>query len=150
MRTDEIYHGGYSNPRNSAIMQMLNQINLCERAGSGFPKILSAVQEYNWKEPEIEENQSLNFVKVTIWIESNGEYRRVPESTGEYRRVPEPSKAEKEYLSQKEVILKYLEENPRIKRKEVEKLLVVEESRARKILQQIVKSGSIKKRRSIF
>ncbi|MGL6064313.1 MAG: ATP-binding protein [Fusobacteriaceae bacterium] len=142
---DRIFHGGYSNPRNSTIMQMLNQINLCERAGSGFPKILSAVQEYKWKEPEIDEDQYYNYVKVTIWIESTGEYRRVPESTGEYWRVPEPSKAEEEYLSQKELIIKYLEENKRITRKEVEKILKVEESRARKILQQIAKSGCIKK-----
>lgn len=51
-------------------MAMFNQINLCERAGAGFPKILEAVKEYHWKAPDIEENQSLDFVKVTIWTES--------------------------------------------------------------------------------
>lgn len=66
-------------------MAMFNQTNLCERASSGFLKILEAVKEYRWKAPDIEENQSLDFVKVTIWIESIGECRRISESIGNYQ-----------------------------------------------------------------
>lgn len=132
---EKIFHGGYSYPRNYNVMTMFNQINICERAGSGFPKILSAVEKYHWKTPEIEENQSLDFVKVIIWIESIGEYRRVSESIGEYRRVS----------TQEEDILKYIKVNSRITRKEVEALLGVAEARARKILQKMLKEKMIEK-----
>lgn len=82
---EEIFQGGHSYPRNSNVMAMFNQINLCERAGSGFTKILEAVKEYHWKAPDIEENQSLDFVKVTIWTESIGECRQALANVGNHR-----------------------------------------------------------------
>ena len=47
--------GGISDPRNKAIMKMLNLIAIGERAGSGVPDIYSVWADKGWKDPEIEE-----------------------------------------------------------------------------------------------
>ena len=132
---EEIFHGGHSYPRNYNVMTMFNQINICERAGSGFPKILSAVKEYHWKTPEIEENQSLDYVKVTIWTESISKHQQTSASIGEHQQTSE----------QEELILKYLRENFKITRKEVQELLGLAEARSRAILQNMLKKKLIEK-----
>ena len=45
--------GGISDPRNKAIMKMLNLIGIGERAGSGVPDIYGVWEQQGWKEPEV-------------------------------------------------------------------------------------------------
>ncbi len=47
--------GGISDPRNKALMKMLNMIGIGERAGSGVPDIYSVWENQGWEEPTIEE-----------------------------------------------------------------------------------------------
>ena len=52
----EFFNGGYSKPRNENIEFLFRMINLCERAGSGIPKILKVTNERKFKFPEIEDD----------------------------------------------------------------------------------------------
>lgn len=47
--------GGESDPRNKALMNMINLINIGERAGSGVPNIFNVWADEGWEEPVIEE-----------------------------------------------------------------------------------------------
>ncbi len=51
----EFFRGEHSKPRNHIIQDIFRLLNLCERAGSGVPKILKAVREKSYKYPDIEE-----------------------------------------------------------------------------------------------
>lgn len=51
----QMLRGGISDPRNKAIMKMLNLIAIGERAGSGVPDIYSVWADKGWTDPEVEE-----------------------------------------------------------------------------------------------
>ena len=50
---EEAISGGFSNPRNSALMKMFNLLDIGERAGSGIPNIYSVWKMQNWESPQI-------------------------------------------------------------------------------------------------
>jgi predicted HTH transcriptional regulator len=54
---EDFFEGNHSDPRNQIIQEVFRMINLCERAGSGVPKILKAVKENDYRYPDIEENE---------------------------------------------------------------------------------------------
>lgn len=72
--TDEFFVGGKSDPRNYYIQEIFRIINLCEKAGTGIPKIMDAVKTYNYKMPEIAVD--FDSFEISIWdtsiIESFG------------------------------------------------------------------------------
>lgn len=49
----QMLKGGISDPRNKALMKMLNLIGIGERAGSGVPDIYSVWAQQGWKQPEV-------------------------------------------------------------------------------------------------
>lgn len=51
----QMLKGGISDPRNKALMKMLNLIGIGERAGSGVPDIYSVWEQQGWTEPKVEE-----------------------------------------------------------------------------------------------
>ena len=68
----QFFAGEHSKPRNNAIQEIFRHIKLCERAGTGIPKILKAVKENSLKYPDIEEKKdSVVFIFWdTSYIES--------------------------------------------------------------------------------
>lgn len=67
---ESIFKGGNSKSRNPRIQKMFTFIGLGEGAGSGFPKILSAWNEQNWRIPELKEDNNLNQVSLKLWMAS--------------------------------------------------------------------------------
>lgn len=53
---EQIRSGGKSDCRNPSLQQMFQMIGAGEKAGSGFPKILQAWREQDWRAPALEEN----------------------------------------------------------------------------------------------
>ncbi len=53
---EQIRSGGKSGCRNFSLQQMFQMIGAGEKAGSGFPKILQAWREQDWRAPTLEEN----------------------------------------------------------------------------------------------
>ncbi len=65
---EEIFHGGFSTARNPRIQKMLELIGYGESIGSGFPKILEAWRNQNWREPDLKYNASLNQTELKLWM----------------------------------------------------------------------------------
>lgn len=62
---EDFFSGGHSDPRNYFIQEIFRLINLCEKAGSGIPKIMDAVKENKYKYPEIQ--VAINSFEFTLW-----------------------------------------------------------------------------------
>ena len=74
-----IYDGGYSAARNPRIQAMFRMIGYGDNIGSGFPTILSAWSEENWRKPDLQENDDLNQVELKLWMVS-----LMPQECSEY------------------------------------------------------------------
>lgn len=53
IRKSDFFTGGHSEPRNYYIQEIFRMINLCEKAGTGVPKIMDAVESNKYKFPNI-------------------------------------------------------------------------------------------------
>ncbi|MDR5586111.1 ATP-binding protein [Clostridium aquiflavi] len=65
---ESIFKGRNSKSRNPRIQKMFSLIGLGEGAGSGFPKILAAWNEQNWRTPELKEEINLSQVSLKLWM----------------------------------------------------------------------------------
>ena len=63
---DQMLRGGISDPRNKAIMKMLNLLMIGERAGSGVPNIFSVWEDNKWDAPVIEEQYGPDRTILTL------------------------------------------------------------------------------------
>lgn len=65
-----IYEGGHSIARNPKIQNMFRMIGLGDNIGSGFPTILKAWGEENWRQPDLYDDQELHQVDLRLWMVS--------------------------------------------------------------------------------
>lgn len=65
-----IYEGGHSVARNPKIQNMFRMIGLGDNIGSGFPTILNAWGEENWRQPDLYDDQELQQVDLRLWMVS--------------------------------------------------------------------------------
>ena len=63
-----IYEGGHSVARNPGIQTMFRMIGLGDNIGSGFPTILNAWGEENWRKPDLSEKPELHQVDLKLWM----------------------------------------------------------------------------------
>lgn len=63
-----IYEGGHSVARNPRIQQIFRMIGLGDNIGSGFPTILSAWGEEQWRKPDLSQNEELHQVELKLWM----------------------------------------------------------------------------------
>ena len=63
-----IYEGGHSVARNPRIQTMFRMIGYGDNIGSGFPTILSAWGEENWRKPDLRINEDLHQVELKLWM----------------------------------------------------------------------------------
>ena len=66
----DIYEGGNSVARNPRLQTMLRMIGAGDNVGSGFPTILSAWGNENWRKPDLSENAELHLVELKLWTVS--------------------------------------------------------------------------------
>ena len=64
----DFFAGGKSDPRNNKIQDMFRFIKLCERAGTGIPKIMQVVDKYSLKRPSLDTKE--NIIRFTLWDSS--------------------------------------------------------------------------------
>lgn len=67
LSVSSIYEGGNSRARNPHIQMMLRMIGMGDNIGSGFPTILNAWNEENWRKPDLSENTELHMVELKLW-----------------------------------------------------------------------------------
>lgn len=63
----KIYEGGHSVARNPRIQTFFRMIGIGDNIGSGFPTILNAWNEENWRKPDLCENIELHQVELKLW-----------------------------------------------------------------------------------
>lgn len=63
-----IYEGGHSVARNPRIQTFFRMIGAGDNVGSGFPTILSAWGEENWRKPDLSEDVELRQVDLKLWM----------------------------------------------------------------------------------
>lgn len=63
-----IYEGGHSVARNPRIQTMLRMIGYGDNIGSGFPTILKAWGDENWRKPDLSQNEELHLVELKLWL----------------------------------------------------------------------------------
>ncbi len=76
LQMEDIMHGGNSKARNPRIQNMLRMIGYGENIGSGYPTILKAWNEQNWRKPILADRTELRQVDLTLPMIS-----LLPEST---------------------------------------------------------------------
>ena len=137
----QMLKGGISDPRNKALMKMFNLIGIGERAGSGVPDIYSVWEQQGWKQPEVIEEYGpdrtilkLSFVRKTAI--KNGD-KKTAIKNDDKKRVT------KKTAQQLECILEYMTPAQEYKMSELAEVLGVKESRARVLVNELVKSDRI-------
>ena len=63
-----IYEGGHSIARNPRIQTFFRMIGAGDNIGSGFPTILNAWGEENWRKPDLSEDTELQQVDLKLWM----------------------------------------------------------------------------------
>ena len=64
----DLYEGGHSVARNPRLQTMFRMIGYGDNIGSGFPTILSAWGEENWRKPDLRQNEELHQVELHLWM----------------------------------------------------------------------------------
>lgn len=62
-----IYEGGHSVARNPRIQTMFRMIGFGDNIGSGFPTILKAWGDENWRMPDLSQDTELHQVNLKLW-----------------------------------------------------------------------------------
>ncbi len=145
---------GISMPRNRALVYAFTYMNIMEHWGSGIPRIVRRCKELGLEEPELTEiagSFRINLYRFSDKTRIGKSADKEMESTDKVRKS-----ADKEMESTDKVrkstdklndshkkIVKYIEEKGTITNKEVQELLNVKDSRALKILKELVETGFV-------
>ena len=165
---------GYSQIRNRALAYAFSYMNLIEGWGTGIPRLLQEMKEYDLPEPEFIDMEIA--LRINLYRKNAEFYDRVPESAGKCREstVKMPESIEKvperesripksagnyikvELTVQQQLIYKRIIETGAVTTAEVENLLGVKQRRARAILKEMIdkniitRIGASKNTRYIF
>ena len=140
----QMLKGGISDPRNKALMKMLNMIGIGERAGSGVPDIYSVWEKQGWVAPEVIEEYAPDRTILKLSF-VNAEVKKVTEKS-DRKKVTEKSdrkKVTEKTEKQMEQILSRMQPNVEYKVEEAAEWLNVGRTRARTLLKMLVADGKI-------
>lgn len=128
----QMLKGGISDPRNKALMKMFNLIGIGERAGSGVPDIYSVWEQQGWRQPEvIEEYGSDRTILKLSFV------KKAAIKNGDKKQVTKKTEIQLEY------ILEYMTPDREYKTSEIAAEIGLKKSRARELVNELVKSGRI-------
>jgi predicted HTH transcriptional regulator len=144
IRIEEAISGGFSSPRNSALMKMFNFLDIGERAGSGIPNIYHVWKKQALGTPQVEERfYSIERICLTLPIKSAD--KKVPIKDAD-KKVPIKS-ADKtvsaKTLKQKEDIIEFAKKNREFKSVDLLEILNIGERRARILLNEMAAEGTL-------
>ena len=137
---------GISIPRNRALVYAFTYMNIMEHWGSGIPRIIRRCKELGLEEPELLEiagNFRINLFRHPDKTRIGKSTDKVTESTEKYGKVR--IKSTDKLNDNRKKIIQYIAERGTITNREVQNLLNVKDSRALKILKEMVEDGILKK-----
>ena len=140
----QMLKGGISDPRNKALMKMLNMIGIGERAGSGVPDIYSVWENQGWIAPEVIEEYApdrtilkLSFVNAGLKkaAKKSGD-KKAAKKSGDKKAAKKSGdkKVTKKTQMQYDKILSFMEEGKEYGIRDFCELLNLKESRTKVIL----------------
>lgn len=130
--------GGFSDPRNTALMKMFNLINVGERAGSGIPSIFRIWEKQKWITPTLTEELSPE--RITLYLPIGGDKKSAIKTGDKKPAIKSNSKISSHH---KEVIIEYLTAHVSASAAEIGTLLELKSSRVRELLSDLLKQGYI-------
>ena len=133
---------GISIPRNRALVYAFTYMNIMEHWGSGIPRIIRRCQELGLEEPELMEIAGCFRINLFRFLDKT----RIGKSTDKVRKSTDKVRKSTDKLNDSyKKIIQYTDEKGTITNKEVQNLLNVKDSRALKILKELVEIGILKK-----
>ncbi len=154
---------GISIPRNRALVYAFTYMNIMEHWGSGIPRIIKRCRELGLEEPELMEiagcfrinlfrfSDKTRIGKSTEKVQISTDKRqestdRLQESTDKRQKSTDKLRKSTDKLNDShKKIIQYIADRGAITNKEVQNLLDVKDSRALKILKELVAAGVLKK-----
>ena len=141
LRVEDIREGS-SIPRNRALVYAFTYMNIMEHWGSGIPRIIRRCKELGLEEPGLMEIAGSFRINMFRFRDKT----RICKSTDKVRISTDKVRISTDKLNDNyKKIVQYIEERGAITNKEVQSLLNVKDSRALKILKELVVAGVLKK-----
>ena len=137
---EQMLRGGISDPRNKAIMKLLNLIAIGERAGSGVPDIYSVWADKGWKDPEIKEQFNPDRTILTLVFTKKQAEKTSGKASSQSITLKHRDDALKDAL---EKLLDEIEENPRITQQELSKNLALSRATIQRMIKMLIAEGII-------
>lgn len=132
----QMLKGGISDPRNKALMKMLNLIGIGERAGSGVPDIYSVWAQQGWKQPEVIEEYGPDRTVLKLLFAKNTDKKALIKSADK----KEPTNKTRQQL---EKIIECMEPDREYRIGEMTEFLGVKETRARELIRELIRLDKI-------
>ena len=120
----DFFCGGRSEPRNNTVQDIFRYIKLCERAGSGIPKIMDVVGKYSLKRPGLD--TSNNMIRFTLWDTS------ISDNASDLGEIEKG-------------ILQFIYVNKNVKRFQIDSYFDIDKSETIKYLNSLIEKKYIKK-----
>ncbi len=141
LRVEDIREG-ISIPRNRALVYAFTYMNIMEHWGSGIPRIIRRCKELGLEEPELLEIAGCFRINLFRFSDKT----RIGKNTDKIRKSTDKVwKSTDKLNDNQKKIIQHIEERGAITNKEVQRLLNVKDSRALKILKELVAAGVLKK-----
>ena len=135
----QMLHGGISDPRNKAMMKMLNLLRIGEHAGSGVPDIYAAWEDKGWQPPLIEEQYNPDRTILTLPMVKNKRIKQANKTSEQNKRTKQANKTGEHKAN----ILAYLQEQQPAGASDISAVLGLSDSRTRAILKELTEDGII-------
>ena len=132
---DEAKSGGFSDPRNGAMLKFFNLIDIGERAGSGIPNILRVWRDQKWPEPGLIQFFEPDRVSLSLSFEISNDKKVTTKEDDKKRRM--------KTAAQKEIIIDYLTDHARATVLELSKVLNVSAARVKKLIYELINEDLI-------
>ncbi len=141
LRVEDIREG-ISIPRNRALVYAFTYMNIMEHWGSGIPRIIRRCKELGLEEPGLLEIAGCFRINLFRFSDKT----RIGKNTDKIRKSTDKVwKSTDKLNDNQKKIIQHIEERGAITNKEVQRLLNVKDSRALKILKELVAAGVLKK-----
>ena len=128
---DAAKSGGLSDPRNGAMLKMLNLIDIGERAGSGIPNIFRVWHDQKWAEPAFTQSVEPDRTTLSLVLSTTiGDKSAI--KIGDKLMTKE---------EKKQLIIDYITDHSTVRTSEIAQVADLKASRARDYLSELVSEG---------
>ena len=124
---EEAKSGGFSDPRNGAMLKFFNLIDVGERAGSGIPNILRVWHDQKWTEPTFSQSFDPDRITLSLAISNASDKKQAIKASDK-----------KIYGIQKDMIIGHLTDHATAKAADIANLLNISPQRARAVLSKLI------------